>query len=87
MARLRRRHRIRNFHGFPIPCCWTDCWAKASTDHEVVVPHDAPRNPGDTLTYAFCSEAHKILWLSANIPGQLGKNLSGRRSPLGLILP
>lgn len=88
--RARRGDRIRNLWGKALPCCWTDCWTEARAQHFVTVAHDAPEraNNGDTLTYVFCSEEHKALWLSGAVPGDtFGKRLSGRKSPLGIIIP
>lgn len=87
LPKRNRPKRIRNFFGKPLPCCWDDCWAHADERYVYVIPHDQPKHPGDTLTYVFCSDSHKTFWLSATIPGMKGKDLSGQRGPLGLIIP
>jgi hypothetical protein len=71
-----RRDLVRNAHGQPLPCCWQDCWARGSTKHTVVVPHDGDGRENDTLTYLFCGPSHKDLWL--------GKAQAAHR---GLIIP
>jgi hypothetical protein len=80
--------KIRNGHGDPIPCCWSDCTRDADTANERRVPHDDPKFPGELLIYAFCSPVHAMLW-SASSTGRAthGNLLPGQRSPLGLILP
>lgn len=86
--RARKGERVRNLWGKSLPCCWADCWEPGSTVHQVVVPHDAPQRKGDTLTYIFCSPEHLGYWVSGAMPGDTyGNRLSGRRSPLGLIIP
>lgn len=88
--RARKGERVRNLWGKSLPCCWTECWEPGSTQHQVTVPHDAPEraNSGDTLTYVFCSPEHLGYWLSGAMPGDhFGDRLSGRKSPLGLIIP
>lgn len=90
-GRDRRRARagdlVRNLAGKPLPCCWSDCWERGSTQHQAVIPHDQPERKGDTLTYIFCSDNHRALWLSGAVPGDtFGKRLSGVRSPLGIII-
>lgn len=86
LAPIIGRDRIRNFWGNPIPCCWSDCWKHASTRHQVVVPHDAPDRQGDNLVYAFCSDLHKLFWISATVPaeqrGALGNDLTHHASTL-----
>lgn len=73
-----RRDLVRNAHGRPLPCCWSDCWERGSTKHTVVVPHDGPEREGDTLTYIFCGPSHRALWLGQTRPDA---------SALGLIVP
>lgn len=81
-----RPNRVRNLWGVPLPCCWNDCWADGSTDHQVVVPHDQPKQPGDTLTYIFCSDMHRRFWISATFPAEhrglvLGNDLTHLSTP------
>lgn len=79
---------VRNAHGRPIPCCWSDCWDRGDNRYRVEVPHDAPKFPGEKLVYIFCRPRHRSYWLHANRPGRYGTLPTGeRRSPLGLILP
>lgn len=88
--RARKGERVRNLWGKALPCCWADCWAPGSTRHQATVPHDAPEraDAGDTLSYVFCSPEHLGYWLSGAMPGDTyGNRLSGRKSPLGLIIP
>ena len=80
--------RVRNFHGVALLCCWSDCQQPGDTAHEVRVPHDTPRFPGEKLIYVFCSEIHKGMWAAGSTGRATHGNLpSGSRSPLGLILP
>lgn len=78
---------VRNLWGQPLPCCWNECMRPGRTDHEVRVQHDAPDRRQDTLTYLFCSDAHKAMWLTALEPGEYGRIRSGQVSALGLIVP
>jgi len=73
-----RRDLVRNAHGQPLPCCWSDCWSPGSTRHVAVVPHDGPDRAGDTLTYVFCGPTHRALWLGQTRPDARA---------LGLITP
>ncbi len=86
--------RVRNASGKPLLCCWNDCDRDGYDNYKLVVPHDSPQRPGDTLTYIFCGPMHRNYYVSAAIPaehrGPLGNDLTDRvprRSPLGLILP
>jgi hypothetical protein len=67
-----RRDLVRNAHGKPLPCCWSECWRDGSTKHQVVAPHDGPGREGDTLTYIFCGQVHRALWLGLTPPAKTG---------------
>jgi hypothetical protein len=85
-----RRDLVRNAHGKPLPCCWSDCWTPGSTRHQVTVPHDSPSRPGaaDTLTYIFCGPVHKSMWLGSSLrTDNYGNTHDGPASRSGLILP
>lgn len=65
--------RVRNQGtGRVLPCCWDDCQADGDDFYRVMVPHDAPRWPGEKLIYIFCSYAHRDMYVAqvmANRPG------------------
>lgn len=89
--RARKGQLVRNLSGRPLPCCWSDCWTPGRTDQGVVIKHDAPerKGAGDTLTYLFCSPAHREHWLNELSPARRAEviNAQRERSPLGLIVP
>jgi hypothetical protein len=45
--------------GRVLPCCWEDCQEDGDDRYRVMVPHDAPRWPGEKLIYIFCSYRHR----------------------------
>lgn len=61
------------FTGRVYPCCWSDCTNDGDARVSVDVPHDAPRFPGEQLTYIFCSDQHRDHWIKATLHNIIGK--------------
>lgn len=83
------RRRVLNFWGIALPCCWDDCWHAGYTTYRYVERH--PETRDRTVTYIFCSERHKALWIASyrqeSPHGSLPTGSRGTIGPLGLIVP
>lgn len=57
--------RVRNAEGRVLPCCWSDCERDGDLRYKAVFRDPNPERPvKSTLTYVFCSPAHRALYLA-----------------------
>lgn len=70
---------VRNARGVPVPCCYSDCTARADNRYRHEEPHEEPRWPGEKVVWTFCGPTHLDRFVS--------NNRTWTRTPLGLLLP